>query len=169
LLAGNLDAFVQLGVFLPPAWGLLALMVKPQIGIGVAIYYFVEALRQRENRVVGIIRTFWPVTIASLAAAILFPVWVTRMINMPDSVWNRSLFPYGIPIGLFFLYLAIRRRNVFFALASSAFFAPHLTFYTYMIVQLGLLHEDVERVIRRDVLQIILCVFLWTIMLIFHL
>jgi hypothetical protein len=37
------------------------------------------------------------------------------------------------------------------------------------MAQVGLLHEDVEKVIRRDLLQIILCIFLWTIMLIFRL
>jgi len=29
------------------------------------------------------------------------------------------------------------------------------------MVQIGLLHEDVEKVINRDLLQIILCIFLW--------
>lgn len=167
LLAGNLDLFVLLGVFLPPAWGLLMLMIKPQIGVGVALYYLTEAWRN--NKAVGILRTFAPVGIGYLFSAVLFPVWVERMIGKPENVWNRSLFPYGIPIGLFFLWLAIRKRNVFFALASTPFFSPYLTFYTYLIIQIGLLHEDVEKLIRRDVLQIILCLFLWAIMLLFRL
>jgi len=169
LLAGNLDAFVQLGMFLPPAWGLLALMIKPQIGVGVAAYYLVEAWRGNKDKVKALLRTFAPVAIAYLVAALIFPVWIERMVNKPANIWNRSLFPYGIPIGLFFLYLAIRRKNAFFAMAATPFFAPYLTFYTYIVVQLALLHEDVEKVIRRDVLQIILCIFLWIIMLVFKL
>jgi len=169
LLAGNLDAFVQLGMFLPPAWGLLVLMIKPQVGVGVAVYYFIDTWRENKDKVKALLRTFVPVALAYIVAAIIFPVWIERMVNKPANIWNRSIFPYGVPIGLFFLYLAIRHRNAFFAMAATPFFAPYLTFYTYIIVQLGLLHEDVEKVIRRDVLQIILCIFLWTIMLIFKL
>jgi hypothetical protein len=167
LLAANLDAVVLLGVFLPPVWGLLLLMIKPQIGVGVAVYYLIVAWR--ESKVAGILRTFTPVVLAYIIGGILFPIWIDRMIHKPSNVWNRSLFPYGIPLGIFFLWLSVRTRNAFFALVSSPFFSPYLTFYTYLVVQIGLLHEDVEKVIRRDVLQFILCVFLWVIMLVFKL
>jgi len=142
-------------------------MIKPQVGIGVALYYLTQTWQS--NKWIGILRTFSPVLLAYLISGFLFPVWKDRMINKPSDVWNRSIFPYGIPVGLIFLWLAIKRRNAFFALASAPFFSPYLTFYTYLMVQVGLLHEDVEKVIRRDVLQIILCIFLWTIMLLFRL
>jgi hypothetical protein len=93
-----------------------------------------------------------------------------RILNKPYvDPWNRSIFPYGIPIGLFFLWLAFRRKNVFYALAASPFFSPYHTFYSYLVVQIGLLNEDVEKYIRRDVLQILLTVFLWAYMLFFRL
>ncbi len=167
LLAGNLDALVLLGIFLPSTWGLLILMIKPQVGFGAAIYYLFEAWRN--NRAVGIIRTFGPVVLAYIISGVLFTIWMDRLIHKPSNAWNRSLFPYSIPLGLFFLWLAVQKRNKFFALAAAPFLSPYLTFYTYSIVQIGLLHEDVEKVIRRDVLQIILCIFLWTITLIFKL
>ena len=56
-----------------------------------------------------------------------------------------------------------------FALASTPFLSPYLTFYSYLVVQLGLLHEDVDKLIPRAWLQIILCVLLWVIMLTFRL
>jgi hypothetical protein len=167
LLSGNLDAFVLTGIFLPPMLGLFVLLIKPQVGIGVAIYYFTQTWQS--NKWIGIILTFSPIILAFIISGILFPVWINRMISKPLDVWNRSIFPYGIPLGLSFLWLAVKRRNVFFALAAAPFLSPYLTFYTYLMVQIGLLHEDVEKVIRRDVLQIFLCVFLWTIMLIFRL
>lgn len=167
LLAANLDAFVLPGIFLPPAWGLFILMIKPQIGAGVALYYLAGAWRR--DTLAGFVRTFAPIVIAYILAGILFPLWVTRMIDKPSNEWNRSIFPYGIPFGLFFLWLSVRTRNALFALASAPFFSPYLTFYTYLVVQVGLLTEDVERVIRRDVLQIILSVFLWVIMFVFKL
>jgi hypothetical protein len=167
LLAANLDAYVLAGIFFPPVWGLFALMIKPQIGFGVAVYYLTQAWQNQKW--IGIIRTFGPIFSAAVISGILFPIWLERSIHMTSGVWNRSIFPFGIPVGLFFLWLAIKRKNVFFALASTPFLTPYLTFYTYLVVQVGLLHEDVEKVIRRDVLQIILCVFLWTIMLLFRL
>jgi hypothetical protein len=167
LLVGNLDAVVLAGVFIPPAWGLLLLMVKPQIGLGVAFYYLVESFRQGKIR--KVIQVFTPITLAYLLALVIFPIWFERMINQPENMWNRTMFPYSIPIGLFFLYIAIVRRNVFFAMAATLFIAPYTTFYSYMLVQFALFHEDVEKYIRRDVLQVILCVLLWVVMLVFRL
>lgn len=167
VLASNLDAFALTGIFLPPVYGLFLLMIKPQIGFGVALYYLVQTWR--ESRAAGVIRAFAPIILAHIAGLILFPLWIERLRSQFSNVWNRSIFPYGIPLGIFFLWLAIRKRNVWFALASAPFFSPFLTFYTYLVVQIGLLHPDVEKLIRRDVLQIILCIFLWVIMLIYKL
>jgi hypothetical protein len=167
LLAANLDAFVMLGMLLQPAWGLLLLLVKPQIGLGAAIYYLFGSWQN--GRVLGAIKTFAPLVVCSVIAALLFPQWIERRIHKPSNEWNRSLFPYGIPLGLFFLWLSLRNRNAMFALASTPFLAPYLTFPTYLAVHVALLHPDVERVVRRDLLQIILCIFLSSIMLAFRL
>jgi hypothetical protein len=167
LLVGNLDPLAISGMLFPPVWGLFILLIKPQIGVGVAIYYLIETWRK--SRFWGVVRVLAPITIVYLVSAWLFPVWVERIIHNPQNIWNRSLFPYSIPLGLFFLWLAIRKRNPYFALVATPFLAPYHSFYTYIAVQIGLLHKDVEKVIRRDVLQIILTVFLWVVMLVFHL
>jgi hypothetical protein len=167
LLVGNLDPFVYLGMLLPPVWGLFVLLIKPQIGIGVAIYYLFEAWRQ--DRFFGVVRIFLPVAIAFLLSALIFPVFVHILITKSGvDPWNRSMFPYGLPLALFLLWLAVRRRNPYIALAASAFLTPYLTFYSYLAIQLAALHEDVEKVIRRDVLQVILSISLWAIMFIFR-
>lgn len=167
LLAANLDAFVMLGLLAPPTWGLLLLMIKPQFGVGPAAFHLVESWRN--HRLAGVARTMAPVVIASVVSALLFPVWVDRMVHKPANVWNRSLFPYSIPLGVFLLWLSLKTRNAFFALAATPFFAPYLTFPSYLAVQIGLLHQDVERYIRRDLLQAILSGLLWIIMLVFRL
>jgi hypothetical protein len=167
LLAANLDSIVILGAFLPPTWGLLLLMMKPQIGAGPAAFDLVESWRT--GRIVRVVRVFLPVALAYGISALLFPVWVDRMVHKPANVWNRSLFPFGIPFGLLFLWLSVRFRNVFWALASTPFFAPYLTFPTWLVVQVGLLHEDVEKFVRRDILHVALSIALWVVMLVFHL
>jgi hypothetical protein len=167
LLVSNIDPMVISGIFLPPVWGLFILMIKPQIGIGVAFYYLLDTWKKW--RFWGAVRVFAPIAIAYLVAALLFPVWIERMIRNPQIVWNRSLFPYTIPVGLFFMWLSVRRKNPYFALAAGLFFAPYYSFYSYITVQIAFLHKDVEKYIRRDVLQIILTVFLWVVMLAFRL
>ncbi len=167
LLVGNVDPLLISGMLFPPVIGLLILMIKPQIGAGVALYYLIEYVRKK--RWLEGLKTFSPVAAGYGLGLILLPIWYVRMLGIPANVWNRTLFPYAIPLGVLFLALALRHRNPYFALASGAFFVPYLTFYTYIIVQIGLLHEDVEKYVRRDVLQIALCVFLWAIMLIFRL
>lgn len=167
LLAANLDALVLLGMFLLPTWGLFVLLIKPQIGLGVAAYDLVETWKF--GRFSAVLRAFAPILLASVVSAFLFPSWIDRMIHKPANVWNRSLFPYGVPLGLFFFWLSLRTRNMYFALASTPFFAPYLTFPTYLVVQMSLLHEDVEKVVRRDLLQAALSVLLWILMLTFRL
>lgn len=168
LLACNPDMFVLTGILFPPVWGLFILLIKPQIGIGVALYYLFETWNK--GRWAKVLRTFAPVTLGYILSFLIFPVLVEKLINKSSvDPWNRSIFPYGIPLGLFFLWLAIRKKNAYFALAVAPLISPYITFYSYIAIQVALLHEDVERVIRRDVLQIILTVFLWAIMLTFHL
>jgi hypothetical protein len=167
LLVNNIDPIVISGILLPPVWGLFILIIKPQIGIGVVLYYLFDVWKQQQFW--GVVRTFAPVVIAYVISALLFPVWIERMMRNPQIIWNRSLFPYLIPLGLLFMWISIRRKNPYFALAAGLFFAPYHSFYSYIAVQIALLHEDVEKVIRRDLLQIILTIFLWVVMLTFHL
>jgi hypothetical protein len=167
LLVGNLDAVVISGMLFPPVLGLLILMIKPQIGTGVALYYLIDFVRTRHW--LDGLKVFSPTIAAFGLALVFFPIWYIRAASNPSNIWNRSLFPYSIPIGLFLLWMAVRNRNPYFALASTAFLAPYLTFYTYIIVQIGLLHKNVEKYIRRDVLHVFLSVFLWVIMLAFKL
>lgn len=167
LLVNNLDPIVISGILFPPAWGLFLLVLKPQIGFGVIVYYLVEIWRKHGFWRVA--RAFAPVSLAWLISAVLFPVWIERMMSAPQLIWNRSLFPYLIPLGLFLLWLAFRYENPYFALASSLFFAPYHSLYSYIAVQIGLMHPDVEKFIRRDLLQVLLTIFLWAVTLIFRL
>jgi hypothetical protein len=167
LLVNNLDPFAISGIFLPPVWGVFVLVIKPQVGVGVMLYYLFQTWKN--ERFWGCVRTFAPMIIAYSISVAFFPIWVTRMLENPSNSWNRSLFPYAIPVGLLIMWLAIRRKNPYFALAASVFLTPYMTFYSYIAVQIALLHKDVEKVIRRDVLQIILTIFLWVVTLVFHL
>ncbi len=167
LLAGNLDVLILLGIFLPPVWGLLVLMIKPQIGLGVAIFYAFIYIRARQWR--ELLTTFVPVGLAFGVSALLFPDWLALLLHMPANPWNRTLFPYGIPVALLFLWWALRSKKPALALAATPFLAPYLTYYSYGALQFGLLDEEVEKYLSRDILQFLLMIALWVIMLVFHL
>lgn len=167
LLAGNLDALILLGMFLPPAWGLLLLMLKPQIALGVALFYAFDYLRARKWS--ALLWAFTPVTLAGLVSAFFFPDWLELLGYMPVNPWNRAIFPYGVPLGLALLALAFWRKNPFYALAAGPFLSTYLTFYSYAAVQFGLLHEDVDKAVSRDWVQVALAIFLWGVMLYFRL
>ncbi len=167
VIVGNLDPMIISGILFPPILGLLILLTKPQIGAGVALYHLIQYIRDKKYW--EAVKAFAPVTIAYLLTLVLFPVWLTRVSSLPANGWNRSLFPYSIPLGIFLVWLAVRLQNPYFALAAGPFFAPYHSFYTYTVVQVGLLHPDVVKWVRRDVLHVVLCLFLWAVMLIFKL
>ena len=169
LIAGNIDAILISAIFLPPVWALFFLMIKPQIGLGVALYYFVEIWKSK-NILKGV-QVFTPLVAGYAATILIFPEFLTRFLNTTSafSIWNRSIFPYGIPIGLFLLWFSVYRKNIFYALAAAPFLSPYLTFYSYLVVQVGLSNQDVENFIRRDILQVIFTIFLWVIMLVYKL
>lgn len=169
IIAGNIDALLILAMFLPPAWMLFFLMIKPQIGVGVALYFLYDVWKSK-NLLKGI-QIFAPVVAGYIITIIIFPDFLTRIINTTSvfSIWNRSIFPYGVPIGIFLLWFSIYRKNVFYALAAGPFLSPYTTFFSYLMVQVGLLNQDVENFIRRDVLQVILAIFFWIIMLVYNL
>jgi hypothetical protein len=163
LLAANVDAFAMLGAFLPAAGGVFLLMMKPQVGLG-AVLYELHGAWQR-GKIWQLVRTFGPIVLALAISLIFFRDWLVRMTELIHNGWNRSLFPYMLPLGIGALWLGIRRRNVMFALAASPFLSPYLTFPSYIVVQMGLLHEDVEHVMRRDLLQALICAGLWVLVL----
>jgi len=167
LMVNNIDPIVISGMLFPPAWGLFLLVLKPQIGFGVVVYLLGETWRKQGFW--SVVRTFAPVSIAWMISAALFPVWIERMARNPQIIWNRSLFPYLIPLGVFLLWLAFRHKNPYFALASSLFFAPYHSLYSYIAFQIGLMHPDVEKYIRRDILQVGLTIFFWAVTLFFRL
>jgi len=134
---GNIEGLLSLGFLLPPEFGLLLVLAKPQFGIGVAIFWIVQAFRN--GGIKSAILISLPVMVAYLLSFLLFGLWPFRSIVLDTAWWNASIFPYGIPVGLALLALSIYKNKIGFAIASSPFFAPYLTGHTWAVVWLGLL------------------------------
>src|SRR6185503_15288698 len=70
---GNIEWMAMLGFVLPPPIGLIFVLIKPQVGIGIAIFWFVEAWREGGIRQLG--RTFWPFLAMTLLSFALYGFW----------------------------------------------------------------------------------------------
>jgi hypothetical protein len=129
LLNANIDWFAMLGFILPPQIGLFFLVIKPQIGIGVAAYWLVDIWRQKGFRQVVLV--FSPVTIAALVSFQLFGIWPLRFGKEIDLWWNASLWPASIPVGIALLAAAIRKRKMEYAMGAGPCLSPYILLHSW--------------------------------------
>jgi hypothetical protein len=142
----NVDVLVLIGFVLPVPIGLFFVLIKPQMGIAVVIYWVAEAWR--EGGVKSVLRTFAPVTVALILSFVIFGNWIIgRQSDLLDSFWNASLWPWALPIGLVLIGLSIRDRRSDFGMAASPFLSPYLAYHSWVCVLVGLLRYDFQLVI----------------------
>jgi hypothetical protein len=139
LYMGNIDFLVTLGFWMPPQIGLFFVMMKPQIGACIAIYWMYMAWR--EGGVNEIVRVFAPVTGAYLLSFVLYGFWLKQLFNMPNNPWNFGIFPYVVPVGLFLLFKALQQQDKKLAGISSPLIAPYVTTYNFAIMLLSLFNR----------------------------
>jgi hypothetical protein len=131
LLNANIDGLAMLGFILPPQIGLLFVLIKPQVGIGLAVFWAVQAWQKGGLRC--LLETFAPVALVTAASIVLFGPWPLRFQELPlrSQAFNASLWPSTLPIGLALLAASIRRKQSRFAIAASPCFSPHVMFHSY--------------------------------------
>jgi hypothetical protein len=130
-LNGNIDWLPVIGFFLPAQIGLFFVLMKPQIGVGIALFWLVEAWRA--GRMKEVARVFAPVTLAYIASFALFGFWPVKMgVSLVDS-YNASLWPYGLIAGVPLLVYAILKRLKFVAVAATPFLAPYVNIHSYAV------------------------------------
>ena len=141
LQLGNVDILVMLGFALPAPVGIFFVLVKPQMGIGMAIFWLVEAWKRGGIR--RVVQTFLPVTAVLGASFALFGNWLERgSDSFVSSGWNSSLWPYSIPLGLALLYLALKYVRPRLAIPASPFLSPYVAFNSWQVALAGLLGND---------------------------
>jgi hypothetical protein len=138
---GNLDWLAIIGFILPPQIGLFFILIKPQVGIGLALFWLWQAWRTGGAR--EAVRVFAPVTIALLLSFLLFGFWPTRVGSLSAAAWNVSLWPYSIPIAFVLLVAAIQNKKAGLSISASPFFSPYLASITWPVAILGLLPNQV--------------------------
>jgi hypothetical protein len=139
LYLGSLEPFIYLGLILPPQIGLFFLLAKPQIGFGVAIYWFF--VLYKEGRII-VIKTFAPVIIVTLLSLIVFDKWILKLFATSELPWNVSLWPFSIPVGLIFIIASIYFKKPGYALIFSSFISPYVAPQTWSTLLIGFLPKQ---------------------------
>lgn len=135
LATQNIDWLVLCGLLLPPRWGLFFVLMKPQTVGFVAIVWALEAWHA--DRLRGLRRLLWPVTLATLASFALFGFWPAAASDLTHDTYWTSLWPIGVPFGLGLAVLALQRRSERLACVASPLLAPHVLMHSWVGALLG--------------------------------
>jgi len=134
LQSNNIDWLIMLGFLLPPQIGLFLVLIKPQVGIAMAIYWLIVSPNK--------IKTFMPITLAFLISFAIYGFWISKLAIRAARGYHGQLdinfFPNLVPLGLALLIVSIRKHKDGFAYMASPFLAPYLAAYSYTVVLLGL-------------------------------
>lgn len=136
---GNLDWLVTAGLWMPPQIGLFFVLIKPQVGFAVALYWMYSIWRESGWR--ETLRVFAPVTVAYLLSFWMYGFWMAQLDGMNANPENMSAFPYSVPIGLLLVYISIRDRDKNLSSFSSPLLAPYASQFSYSVSLLSLFNR----------------------------
>lgn len=133
---GNVEWLVLLGFTLPPYLGMPLVLIKPQAGWAVALFWIVEAWKR--GGWPEAIRTVGPTAVLLLASFMLFGFWPAQMEGLYQP-GNVSLWPHLIPLGLVALALAIRMRKIEYAMLAGPCLSPYVLLHSWAGALLSLI------------------------------
>jgi len=125
---GNVEWLVILGFTLPPYLGMPLVLIKPQVGWIVALFWTVGAWQR--GGWIEAIRTVGPTAIIVLASFISFGFWPSQMEGL-YWVGNVSFWPFLIPVGLIALVMALRMREAKYAMVAGPCLSPYALVYSW--------------------------------------
>jgi hypothetical protein len=130
MLNGSIDWLVAVGFVLPPWIGLFLITIKPQMGVGVVVFWLVEAWRKDRWR--EVVRIFGPISVFTVLSIIIFGFWPSRFSSHLGEWWNASLWPASIPVGLSLLVTAFRKRRMEYAMGASPCLSPYVLLHSWV-------------------------------------
>lgn len=149
---GNIDWLVALGLWMPPWLGMFFILMKPQVGAGVALFWV--AITWKEYGWKPALKMVAPVGTAYALSFLLYGNWIAVQYSgqqtNPESL---APFPWTIPLGMFILYLAVQRYDRTLPALGTSLVAPYISQFSYAIPMLQL--------IRRPHLFLLAWVLLW--------
>lgn len=128
LVVPTSDWIPLVGLFLPPPIGLCLVLLKPQLGLGIALYWGMNAYRNGGWK--SVLRTFGPVATLGLANLALYGTPPAG--ELQAASWNLSLFPWSIPLGLALLGYALRRSKPLWTVPASLCLSPYVGWSSFV-------------------------------------
>jgi hypothetical protein len=127
LYSGNIDWMVTAGFWMPPQIGLFFVLMKPQIGLGIACFWAWMAWNKGGLR--EITRIFAPVTIAYGISFLIYDFWPKYLIGMPHNPFNTAIFPFGTVFGIILILSSFKKKEQNLSGIASPFFAPYMNVF----------------------------------------
>jgi len=159
VIVGQIDWMVLYGFTLqmPNVLAYFFLLIKPQVGLGVAIYRFVESWRTR-----GLLKALYetvPVAGCLLASFFAYGLWPLNGVAMAGQEvdWFTTLWPQALVAGIPLLYLALNQRKVRYAMAAAPCFSNHVLPSSWMGALLALEH--------KPKLLLVVSISMWAVMI----
>jgi hypothetical protein len=121
LCYGQLEWLVLAALLLPARWGILLALIKPQVGIGLVVWWLVEAHRERH-----LWRTVEPL-VACLACAFIVWRWPMQLLAPPHTIANATFWPWLVPVGVWAFWRLLERPSLGPALLVGPCLSSHLT------------------------------------------
>lgn len=133
---GNVEGLVALGMVLPSPFGIVLLMIKPQIGAAVTAYYVLSAFVYRGWKAAALMLA--PVAVLSALSFILYGNWIAKMSQAVALSYNTiDFFPVGVPVGIALIVAGVSRQNVGYSLMAIPFIAPYMNYHTWAFPFMG--------------------------------
>jgi hypothetical protein len=145
IFVGNVDFLVMLGFILPPQIGLIFVLLKPQIGAAVALFWAIEAWRR--NGIREVVRVLAPVAMLIVLSFVIFGWWFAHMGDATKKYWNIANWPYLLPFGLVLLLKAIREHKQGLSITAGLFLSPYIHTQTLPLAVMGLLPNELETIV----------------------
>lgn len=122
LINNNID-WIPLLAFLAPDWLAYPLLaMKPQVLGASAIIRF-----KRNPRLI----TLLPLALVLIVSVLIWGAWWSHLgRDMDTTAWNLAPFPYLIPVGLYLLWVGLRRDDAIIAACATPFFVPYFALYS---------------------------------------
>lgn len=140
---GNIEWMPLLGIVCPPWLGLILASVKPQVGIGLGLYWLIDIWRNKGWPAAAL--TFAPVTALLIISFLLYGLWPLRFNQtLAWSVDNTALGLQSLFIGAVLLVRSVRIQDDRMALAAGPFLSPYVLQFSWSACLIGLLSHPWE-------------------------
>jgi hypothetical protein len=147
LMVGGLDWLPMLAFVTPPPISLMFAAMKPQVGIGIALYWLWVAWKS--NGWKEVLRWSLPTLLLLFASFIFYGFWPLTFLGKESNPVNISLFPYLLPVAIYLQSKGVKKA----AIASGPLFSPYLNVLS--------LATPLAAVLDRPKVLLFLWILLW--------